>query len=170
MAYSSRTVPVVRPPINFNVPELVTVSTNPWEIDQALTTVTSTKAAQLDRARQLRFLIHMIGDIHQPLHAAELYSDEFPSGDLGGNRCGALKLHRVWHRFPSIVLPFRPAYRYTIAGVTQKNLHSYWDSGANTWATGLKRPLDVQGEAWLSNLTGYITQVRPPLKFSRPPP
>ena len=48
---------------------------------------------------------------------------------------------------------------YSIKGVTQTNLHSYWDSGANTWATGLKRPLDVQGEAWLANLTGYITQV-----------
>lgn len=65
---------------------MVNVSTNPWEINQAIATITNTRAAELDKARQLRFLIHMVGDIHQPLHAATLYSNEFPRGDLGGNR------------------------------------------------------------------------------------
>lgn len=30
---------------------------------------------------KLRFFIHLIGDIHQPLHNIELYSTKFPSGD-----------------------------------------------------------------------------------------
>lgn len=34
---------------------------------------------------QLRCLIHFLGDIHQPLHATDMYSDEFPNGDRGGN-------------------------------------------------------------------------------------
>ena len=31
-------------------------------------------------------LIHIIGDIHQPLHAAKFISHEFPKGDMGGNK------------------------------------------------------------------------------------
>ncbi len=50
-----------------------------------------------DRAQALRFLVHMIGDIHQPLHAAD-------DGDLGGNLKFVLipessegrRLHGVW--------------------------------------------------------------------------
>ncbi|MBL8519418.1 MAG: S1/P1 nuclease [Betaproteobacteria bacterium] len=50
-----------------------------------------------ERARAALFLVHMVGDIHQPLHAAD---DE----DLGGNRKNTLppgadmprNLHRVW--------------------------------------------------------------------------
>jgi hypothetical protein len=39
------------------------------------------------RAVTLCWLLHLVGDIHQPLHAAQLYSDQFPppEGDRGGN-------------------------------------------------------------------------------------
>ncbi|HEX4146857.1 MAG TPA: S1/P1 nuclease [Pirellulales bacterium] len=33
----------------------------------------------------LCWLLHLIGDIHQPNHAITLYSEEFPQGDRGGN-------------------------------------------------------------------------------------
>ena len=50
-----------------------------------------------ERARAAMFLVHMVGDIHQPLHAAD-------DDDLGGNRKNTLppntdmprNLHRVW--------------------------------------------------------------------------
>ena len=50
-----------------------------------------------DRLQALRFLVHMVGDIHQPLHAAD-------DGDLGGNLKFVLipesdqgrRLHGVW--------------------------------------------------------------------------
>ena len=29
----------------------------------------------------LRYFIHLMGDIHQPLHNTEFYSDDFPKGD-----------------------------------------------------------------------------------------
>lgn len=32
----------------------------------------------------LRLLIHLIGDIHQPLHVLTRVNEEFPKGDLGG--------------------------------------------------------------------------------------
>ena len=31
-----------------------------------------------------RYLLHLAGDIHQPLHSACLYNQTFKSGDLGG--------------------------------------------------------------------------------------
>lgn len=33
----------------------------------------------------LHFLIHYVGDIHQPLHGASMVSSRFPKGDKGGN-------------------------------------------------------------------------------------
>ena len=38
-----------------------------------------------ERALFARYCIHIIGDIHQPLHSGALYNRTFPSGDLGGN-------------------------------------------------------------------------------------
>ena len=59
------------------------------------------------RARALRFIIHFVGDIHQPLHAATRVSSAEPEGDHGGN-------------FVLIKVP----------GQTKKiKLHSYWDGG-----------------------------------------
>ena len=41
--------------------------------------------SQYEKSTALRFLTHVVGDVHQPLHSAELYSEEFPKGDMGGN-------------------------------------------------------------------------------------
>ena len=39
-----------------------------------------------NRAVALCWVVHLVGDIHQPLHNTALYSHEFPLGDQGGNR------------------------------------------------------------------------------------
>ena len=56
-----------------------------------------------ERAIYLCWVLHLVGDIHQPLHCAELYSEQFPQGDRGGNldliRVGDGKpvvLHLLW--------------------------------------------------------------------------
>jgi len=52
-------------------------------------------ASPIDRAEALRFLIHFVGDLHQPLHVAD-------NGDRGGNRRtvylqgDSMNLHKVW--------------------------------------------------------------------------
>jgi hypothetical protein len=62
-------------------------------------------AADDDRAVALCWLLHMTGDIHQPLHCASLFTQKlFPSGDLGGNAIGFRfgpkkephRLHTFW--------------------------------------------------------------------------
>ena len=59
-----------------------------------------------DKAVDLCWVEHLIGDIHQPLHAVSLYSKDFPDGDQGGNLeqvlreppypDSAMKLHTLW--------------------------------------------------------------------------
>jgi hypothetical protein len=43
------------------------------------------RAPANDRALALCWIFHVIGDIHQPLHTAQLFSDRFPGGDHGGS-------------------------------------------------------------------------------------
>lgn len=38
-----------------------------------------------ERAIALCWVVHLIEDLHQPLHACTLYSSQFPEGDKGGN-------------------------------------------------------------------------------------
>jgi S1/P1 nuclease len=55
-----------------------------------------------DRALAICWLLHLVGDAHQPCHAGSLYVDKlFPEGDRGGN-----------------LIPTKQ----------HKNLHSLWDS------------------------------------------
>lgn len=57
-----------------------------------------------ERAIYLCWLIHAVGDIHQPLHATELFTPHlFPKGDNGGNGVRTSQhqdLHALWDTFP----------------------------------------------------------------------
>jgi len=56
------------------------------------------------KAIALAWLFHLVGDIHQPLHTAQLFTTDYPKGDRGGNEiCVRVKeaeqpmdLHRFW--------------------------------------------------------------------------
>lgn len=75
-------------------------------------------------------LLHLMGDIHQPLHCTTLVSPAFPSGDRGGNeiivRSDGVKipLHRLWDNvcdvhFPHLARPLNQPDR--------ERLHSWAD-------------------------------------------
>ena len=58
-----------------------------------------------DRAIAICWILHLIGDMHQPLHAASLVSGQYPNGDQGGilamvmrtpNDHSMTGLHMVW--------------------------------------------------------------------------
>jgi hypothetical protein len=55
-----------------------------------------------EKAVYLTWLLHLVGDIHQPLHCTAVFSEQFPSGDKGGNdafiriRSSPVKLHAFW--------------------------------------------------------------------------
>jgi len=54
------------------------------------------------RAVAICWVFHLVGDIHQPLHAATLFSRNTPKGDLGGNlsfiqwKSKPQNLHFIW--------------------------------------------------------------------------
>lgn len=54
------------------------------------------------RGLALRYLIHYVGDIHQPLHASARVNHQYPKGDRGGNSFktpshgGSYNLHSVY--------------------------------------------------------------------------
>ena len=45
---------------------------------------TNKNGITFERAWMARYLIHLAGDIHQPLHTTMMYNSTFPNGDLGG--------------------------------------------------------------------------------------
>ena len=56
------------------------------------------------KAIALAWLFHLVGDIHQPLHTAQLFTADYPKGDRGGNEICVrvtqtgqpMDLHRFW--------------------------------------------------------------------------
>jgi hypothetical protein len=37
------------------------------------------------KAQMMRYILHIIGDMHQPLHNSNFYNETFKTGDVGGN-------------------------------------------------------------------------------------
>lgn len=66
------------------------------------------------QAQALRFIIHFVGDIHQPLHCATRVDSTHPEGDRGGNQV-------------SIKVPGANGK------LKSTNLHSYWDDGIGSF-------------------------------------
>jgi hypothetical protein len=70
-----------------------------------------------EKARALRFVIHFVGDIHQPLHCSTRVTSALPEGDRGGN-------------------DFMVGVRGANGGTHPVKLHGYWDSGLGTFPEG----------------------------------
>ena len=50
------------------------------------TTLSSAETNPSERALALSWLLHLVGDIHQPLHVSDLYSKQFPAGNAAGTQ------------------------------------------------------------------------------------
>jgi len=61
-----------------------------------------TTAKPAERAVAICWVMHLIGDVHQPLHAISMFSQQFPDGDRGGNQIIVrendlvLRVHAYW--------------------------------------------------------------------------
>lgn len=81
-----------------------------WAIQRIEPVMKYTNANTYEHARFLAFLVHIVGDSHQPLHTVSRISAAHPDGDEGGN----FFYIKGWsHR-----------YRHQIS-----NLHQLWDGG-----------------------------------------
>lgn len=113
-------------PIFDGTPERTEVGPEPVNVLDRINWAVNTLRQGTGRDRQdaetLGFLYHLVGDVHQPLHAATRYTAAKPDGDAGGNGF-AIK---------------------TLDG-QNSSLHYFWDWGAGRFAgfDNLKRPLDT---------------------------
>lgn len=75
-------------------------------INWCLTVLKANKnGVSFERAFMARYLLHLVGDIHQPLHSTNMFNGTYKTGDLGGNLIHILTLDN-----------------------TDMNLHAYFDS------------------------------------------
>lgn len=63
------------------------------------------------KSYDLVWLVHMVGDVHQPLHSVTRVTQFAPKGDAGGNRVklfgdAALNLHAYWDDLPGYECKF----------------------------------------------------------------
>jgi len=119
-------------PIWDGIPERTNVGAEPENvlsrINWAINTLRKGTGSNKTDAETLGFLYHLVGDVHQPLHAATRYSASNPNGDAGGN---------------GFKIQMPPETRIS-------NLHSFWDSAAGQYGhMSPKRPLDQAGKARL---------------------
>ena len=101
-----------------------------WAINQSIATLQDHNASQSNQAVALRFLIHFVGNIQQPLHASTAVWSTETGGDAGGN---FFNLTGFW-----------------------SNLHSLWDGGGGFNSNSLSRPLSLDSQTALSNKVAAI--------------
>ncbi|MCA1555825.1 MAG: S1/P1 nuclease [Acidobacteria bacterium] len=96
-------------------------------------------------AEVLGFLYHLVGDVHQPLHAATRYSARNPDGDAGGN---------------GFAVQMPPETRI-------RNLHAFWDAAGGRFGfESPRRPLDEAGRARILTLATEIVKANPAEKLT----
>lgn len=102
-----------------------------------------------ERADALRYLIHFVGDIHQPLHAINMESDAHPTGDRGGNE-----------------FPITTGDLFTSMEKPPTNLHFLWDMGGGIFMPGLaQRPLSQESLARIHILGQDLVSKYPTMSF-----
>lgn len=116
-------------------PENVVARLN-WAIN---TLRQGTGSARKD-AETLGFLYHLVGDVHQPLHATTRFSAALPQGDAGGN-----------------------GFKVQMPAETQvANLHSLWDAAGGSFGfASPKRPLDQAARDRILALANELTAAHP---------
>jgi len=89
-------------------------------------------------------LLHIVGDMHQPLHMTTLYTEEYLQGDQGGNKFKIHYSNKSDEEAERLGLP--------------SNLHSYWDQGAGLFPSFPTRPLPKDNQTWVENYAKEMYQ------------
>lgn len=113
-------------------------------IQKGVDTLSNPKAGKWEKAFMLRVLLHVVADIHCPMHCIQLYSEKFPEGDRGG-------------------------VKFELSGpkdLVKKNLHSLWDSILLIDNIGVNnRPISKNTAEFIDELADKITTAYPKEQF-----
>lgn len=104
-----------------------------WAIEECMKTISNPNASNWAKGFMLRMLIHIMGDIHQPLHCASLYSKDFPNGDKAGTR-------------------------YKIDHPQFKSLHQIFDGAFGLGTRRPEKPMTDDDIAHISDFAHELTQ------------
>jgi hypothetical protein len=107
-------------------------------------------ASASDKAKYLSWIIHLVGDTHQPLHCATLCTvDLFPEGDHGGNSITTVEhkeLHALWDGFPgSPSMKFNAVQKKAMSLTHEHELE----------VAGRKAAADLNIETWVKESHDY---------------
>ena len=97
-------------------------------------TLADTSAPKKDRVLALKFIVHIIGDLHQPLHVGN-------GLDRGGNKheveffWNKSNLHTVWDSglIDGQKLSFSEWTRWLVAAISEENLNDWRGTGPLVW-------------------------------------
>lgn len=96
------------------------------------------KADDAQKGQSLRYLLHFVGDIHQPLHCTTACSKAHPDGDRGGNSF----IINNWNG--------------------ASNMHFLWDDGVGLLLDRIERPTTASDTQKIDALARTIVAQRPP--------
>lgn len=113
--------------------------------DMFSNTLNSSTASSWAKGFALRFIFHLTGDIHQPLHCTSMFSPEFPNGDQGGNL---------------FLLNYTTPEGYSIP-----NLHALFDSVGGIWASDPHVPVSQELNDYIIAQAKNLTTTYPPSSF-----
>jgi S1/P1 Nuclease len=97
--------------------------------------IQSRDASPSSKALAYSWLFHLVGDLHQPLHAVSLYSvHQFPAGDRGGNSIPLRRgrnLHSLWDGLLGRRDLMRDVDREVAQLSDRQHYGNLWDTAAN---------------------------------------
>jgi nuclease S1 len=106
------------------------------KIEQFAAELGNPSTSALERRRALQFLLHFVGDIHQPLHASDDQDKGGNDKHVSGGGIPANNLHHDWDtEFVKKLGPDPQTIAQTLIADISSSNQSHWSSGtADDWA------------------------------------
>ena len=113
-------------------------------INEQIKTLKNKKSTDDEKEFALKFLVHLVGDLHMPLHVGN-------GKDRGGNWCHVtfhdkeMNLHHLWDEglIDFTKLSFLEMSRFVQEGVSEKELNDYRKGSLSDWANETKEIRDT---------------------------
>jgi hypothetical protein len=143
-----------------------------WALTNAVNTLKDPHAAAADKAVSLCWVLHLLGDLHQPLHATMMFSDAYPKGDEGGNALAVAesgnkptKLHAFWddllgggssyHFIDTVADSIANAPQYAPSNLKDYKNHTTWPSWAKESVAAAEAFSYLDGDLQFADWSDY---------------
>jgi hypothetical protein len=108
-----------------------------WALEQVTNTLSSKSNDKWSQGMMIRYLLHLVGDLHQPLHNINFYSSVYKTGDRGGN------LFTVMY------------------GRKKLRLHEFWDSAGELYTRRFNYPLTLEEVSYITDEASALLNTHP---------